>query len=302
MKPIGIGQKGPAVEDIQKRLHTLGFDLGQRGIDGEFDSATAIAVRAFREDAGLKSDEIVDDECWVALVNATFHLGDRTLFLRFPYFHGSDVRLLQNALNVLGFTCGDADGIFGASTERALREFQANVGIDPDGIAGSWTFQALLRLRHVWEGKDTHPHSAARAGYARAAEVLEEAEVCFFGVDRPCCLIASRIANLAFATTAASRVASAETMEEAPTEATLLIEVFLGREKGVRGLPSVQFSDDPTFVGRLETALAAIRGTSLRLRICIDESYFADVGHPTVREQQHIAVSLLDAFCTAWSR
>jgi peptidoglycan hydrolase-like protein with peptidoglycan-binding domain len=301
LEPIHIGSVGPAVEDIQKRLNMLGFDLGPRGIDGVYLECTAAAVRAFRAKAGLPEADFVDRDCWAALVDETFSLGDRTLYLRFPYFHGSDVRLLQQALNVLGFICGEVDGIFGANTEKALREFQANTGIDPDGIAGSLTFNAVMRLHHVWEGKDSQPHSAARTGFARAAQVLEEAEVCFFGVSDPCCLIASRISNLAFATTASSRVTSADSLETMPSKTILLIELSIGDESSVLGLPHVQFSDDPSFVSRLQTALSAVQGEPPRLLISIPESYFADVNHPTVREQQHIAVTVLDAFCSAWT-
>jgi len=301
LEAIRYGSAGPAVEDIQKRLNKLGYDLGPRGVDGVFQDATASAVRAFRVKAGLTPSDIVDEECWAVLVDETFSLGDRTLFLRYPYFHGSDVRLLQSALNVLGFICGAADGIFGANTERALREFQANTGIDPDGIAGSLTFNAVLRLRHVWEGKDDHPHSAARAGYARAAQVLEEAEACFFGVSTPCCMIASRISNLAFATTAASKVTSADSMGVPPAETMLLVELSIGEGEGMRGMPHVVFSDDASLATRLRTALASVSGRPPRLLISIPESFFVDFEHPTVREQQHIAVTVLDAFCLAWS-
>lgn len=301
MEPIGKGSRGPAVEDVQKRLNLLGFDLGQRGIDGAFEEVTAAAVRAFRESVGLPAGDIIDDECWAVLVDETFPLGDRTLFLRLPYFHGNDVRELQNALNALGFTCGIDDGIFGANTERALREFQANTGIDPDGIAGSWTFEAILRLRHVWEGKDTHPHSAARAGYSRAAKVLEEVEVCFFGIDGPCCMIASRISNLALATTAESKVISADSMDRGPTENMLLVEIAIDNDESTRGMPHVVFSDDMTLSARLQTALAMAQTAPRRLRVSIPASYFVDSTNPTVREQQHIAVTLLDAFCIACS-
>ncbi|VFN04915.1 MAG: Putative peptidoglycan binding domain-containing protein [Candidatus Kentron sp. G] len=50
---------------------------------------------------------------------------------------GNSVRRLQEALDV------DADGIFGARTEAALKAFQAEKGLDVDGIAGRNTWQAL---------------------------------------------------------------------------------------------------------------------------------------------------------------
>src|SRR5574340_768330 len=92
VRPITQGDRGPAVEDVQKRLLVLGFDLGSTGVDGVFWGVTLAAVRAFQQERGLSEDGIVGDETWAALVDATFRLGDRLLYLRVPYFHGADVR------------------------------------------------------------------------------------------------------------------------------------------------------------------------------------------------------------------
>src|SRR5450759_569983 len=136
VRHIRKGDRGPAVEDVQRRLLVLGEDLGTTGVDGCFLGATYAAVVAFQRERGLDEDGEVGPETWAALVDATFTLGDRLLYLRYPYLHGADVRSLQQALNALGFACGETDGIFGAFTERAVREFQANMGLDADGIVG----------------------------------------------------------------------------------------------------------------------------------------------------------------------
>ena len=60
---------------------------------------------------------------------------------------GDDVRELQRRLNALGFDAGKEDGILGFDTDRAIREFQKNIGLPPDGYAGHDTFEALDRLR-----------------------------------------------------------------------------------------------------------------------------------------------------------
>ncbi len=49
---------------------------------------------------------------------------------------GDDVGDLQRRLNALGFHAGREDAIFGPETASALREFQRNAGLNPDGIAG----------------------------------------------------------------------------------------------------------------------------------------------------------------------
>ena len=53
---------------------------------------------------------------------------------------GQAVKDLQEALKTLGFAVGAIDGVFGAGTERAVKEFQASVGIDADGIVGPVTW------------------------------------------------------------------------------------------------------------------------------------------------------------------
>jgi hypothetical protein len=58
--------------------------------------------------------------------------------------HGNAVKELQRALRSLGFTVGTIDGIFGASTERALIAFQTAHHLSPDGVLGPLTRAALL--------------------------------------------------------------------------------------------------------------------------------------------------------------
>jgi peptidoglycan hydrolase-like protein with peptidoglycan-binding domain len=55
------------------------------------------------------------------------------------------VTLLQTKLIQRGFDCGryGADGIFGAATESAVKAFQTSAGVDPDGVVGEKTWDAL---------------------------------------------------------------------------------------------------------------------------------------------------------------
>lgn len=87
------------------------------------------------------------------LVDASFQLGDRNLFLRIPYLHGNDVLQLQKALGSLGFDVNKYNGIFGTSTERAVRRFQISMGLPSDGIVGSQTFMTLRNLKFTWSDK-----------------------------------------------------------------------------------------------------------------------------------------------------
>jgi N-acetylmuramoyl-L-alanine amidase len=99
-----------------------------------------------QQERGLVVDGIVGRETWRALVEASWRLGDRTLYLTAPNLRGDDVRTLQTRLMELGFDCGRVDGIFGPRTAKALSEFQGNYGLDSDGIASYSTFRALAGL------------------------------------------------------------------------------------------------------------------------------------------------------------
>jgi peptidoglycan hydrolase-like protein with peptidoglycan-binding domain len=294
MKPVRPSDRGPAVEDIQRRLLALGYELGPTGVDGVFLGATASAVSSFQQEHHLAEDGFVADETWSALVDAGFTLGDRMLYLRMPHFHGADVRILQQALSVLGFACGAVDGIFGAFSERAVREFQLNSGLPADGIAGPETARTIMNLRHVWEGKDPQSHSAAHIAPARAAEVLTRVRLVIVGDDEAGARVSERLVNLAHASAQDALIhvlAADETV--APGVVTLRL-CGTGSARVVRGRPVVSMAAPELLAPRLVTALAAASECH-EVVVEVGESAAANE-----REDQRAAVLLLDAVCVAF--
>ena len=149
---IRPGDRGPEVDDVQQRLTSLGFRIDAYELDGWFGPSTESAVCQFQRRRGIPSDGLVGPDTWGNLVEAGYSLGDRTLYLRYPPSRGDDVAALQGALNALGFEAGKEDGIFGERTDRAVREFQRNVGREADGIVGPETLADIQRLRRPAPG------------------------------------------------------------------------------------------------------------------------------------------------------
>ncbi|ADG83770.1 spore cortex-lytic protein [Thermincola ferriacetica] len=56
---------------------------------------------------------------------------------------GSDVIKLQTRLKDWGYFKGPVDGVFGAATSRAVKNFQRKHGLTPDGVVGPATWRAL---------------------------------------------------------------------------------------------------------------------------------------------------------------
>ena len=168
------GDRGAAVLDIRDRLQHLGLlpdrsargDRPERGsiqyepaqyepgrYDDRFDDEVEEAVRAFQQQRGLTADGVVNSATYRALDEARWRLGDRVLVhLPGNLLTGDDVFALQRRLLDLGFKVGRVDGRFGPETEHAVRDFQRNIGVPPDGTCGPATLKALQRLTPRVEG------------------------------------------------------------------------------------------------------------------------------------------------------
>ena len=302
METIRVQHTGAAVEDVQQRLALIEL-LPESEVDGVFGEKTAAAVNAFCLQCGLPTTGEVDEKTWSALVDATFSLGDRTLYLRMPYFHGNDVRQLQQALGALGFAC-IADGIFGAHTEAALRKFQLNLALYADGIAGAQTYRAIRNLRHSWEGKPAAT-VGVHMGFSRAADVLEEHALCLFGTAEFTRSVASRMSNLALATNPNSHIVSADSLLVAPGDDMYLVHIVLPDESNNvkhKTAPVVQLdNEDDSLSLRIQSALEAVKDAHPR-RIAIQSPSTSWENAGEARTAQHYAVTLLDALCVALSR
>jgi len=143
--PLEHGAAGPEVAELQRRLRAAGYPTGEDPA-AELLDGTLAALERFQTDHGMPATGVCDQVTWARVVEAEFQLGDRLLCLVSPMTRGKDVSELQLRLGSLGFDAGRVDGIFGPSTQLAVRDFQRNAGLVADDVCGPETVVALQRL------------------------------------------------------------------------------------------------------------------------------------------------------------
>lgn len=163
---LRVGSTGSAVSEIQAILLLLDYFEGP--VDGNFQSTTETAVKAFQADIGLSDDGIVGPATWEKLLPTpsteftppevpaeSVTVADDTeeaeedAPIELPTLRsgmtGPAVARVQETLRSRGFYNGTIDGIFGPATEAAVMAFQRSVQLADDGVVGPATWQALLQ-------------------------------------------------------------------------------------------------------------------------------------------------------------
>ena len=172
-----LGDRSTAIELISNTLLRLGFITTPSDI---FDEKLTQGIKAFQQERGLTATGVINEITARSLEEARFKLGDRVLSLNSAsIMRGDDISNLQDRLIQMGFNCGKVDGIFGANTERAVKEFQKSVGITSDGKCGPATLISLMRLVKTVSGgapnqlRESVKHSVRSPALANKVIVID---------------------------------------------------------------------------------------------------------------------------------
>jgi len=193
--PLSLGSTGQDVRTIQRQLARIAKNypsIGSVAVDGNYGSATQTAVRNFQRIFGLTADGIVGKRTWYQIsyiyvaVKKLAELGSESE----PYPDsgnqggaggrlqrgntGAAVAWLQYRLSYLAdaYYVGqirslNPDGIFGARSEGAVKEFQMLMGLEADGIAGPKTLAALAtQFGRAYDDNNPGSYFGAYPGFA----------------------------------------------------------------------------------------------------------------------------------------
>ncbi|MFJ6903368.1 L,D-transpeptidase family protein [Streptomyces griseoluteus] len=122
------GSRGPVVRAAQHLLTARGYTAKA---DGVFGSRTAAAVKAFQRQHHLNPDGVMGTSTWNAVI-VTVRSGS----------HGHAVTAAQQLLTERGHAA-TRDGVFGSRTTAAVKAFQRQHHLNPDGVVGPATWNAL---------------------------------------------------------------------------------------------------------------------------------------------------------------
>lgn len=225
---------------------------------------------------------------WSALIEASWSLGERILYLRSPNIRGDDVAELQSILNRLGFDCGRVDGIFGPLAKRAVAEFQANTGRDPNGIC---TPDLVVQVRTLASQTGTGPGVAVVRETAELADSdhRDDARI-VIGHFGSVAHIAHAVARRCSQSHSLTSTVDSDAITQAHAANSYAADVYIGFEPSQDPGCTIHFYEVPTFVSVGGRNLAMRIAAALADRIPEVTVHTQGVRLPVLRETRMPAV------------
>lgn len=134
-------ERNPQVARVQGLLKLYGYPIGKP--DGVLGTNTRLAIGQFQADNGLEVNRFVDRKTWEAIIAYE----DNEL-IQDGKLH---MKMVQQALQNAGFDPGAIDGYGGRRTVAAIKAFQQEKGLQPDGHIGLKTIKELTPYLHTQE-------------------------------------------------------------------------------------------------------------------------------------------------------
>lgn len=179
IRDLSRTDRGYDVYVLQDKLESLNY-LTTVCRYGYYDDATVQAVKAFQKANHITESGNLDNSTrrylWTSQVNdkeeqTIIESGSKHEKLRLGS-HGKEVSNAQMKLKSGGYLLGNADGIFGEETKKAVIALQKRYGLYPDGVIGedTWSlldsFDVSFAEQELVDGSKTSVGTSTRKLYA----------------------------------------------------------------------------------------------------------------------------------------
>ncbi|MBR2823827.1 MAG: peptidoglycan-binding protein [Clostridia bacterium] len=142
---LRVGEEGTAVRNLQYTLYELGYYTGK--VDGTYGETTADAVRAFQIQNKLSPVDGVAGSATLARLYSPEAVSASAAEVSYESSREGDrgelVAEIQDCLVQMGYL-GKVTGRYDEETTEAIRTFQREHGLTPDGVAGERTLEMLF--------------------------------------------------------------------------------------------------------------------------------------------------------------
>jgi N-acetylmuramoyl-L-alanine amidase len=229
-----------------------------------------------------------DEQTWSALIEASWSLGERLLFLRSPNVRGDDVAELQSLLNRMGFDCGRVDGIFGPLLARAISDFQTNLGLEPSGICTP-EFVTVIRRMASQSGEGPGVAVVRESIDLSDADARDSARIVigsFTGMGA----LAHAITVRAKQTHPLTSTVESDALSQAQAANRFSADVYVGCEMSTDDGCTIFYYEVPTFISVGGRNLARRIAAAISSRVPELTVRTQGVRHPVLRETRMTAV------------
>lgn len=174
--------KGTLTGGMDIRPGTAVFTVGDDGVRGHVGLyiGDGVCIEAKGTQYGVVTSNLSRWDEWGELVGVEYDLPSEAVKMPLRTLRkgnrGDDVADLQRLLNADPRYPTKVDGIFGADTEASVRAFQADHGLNADGIVGPKTWEALRQTEadETEEDKPGAPEEPSEKPSAPPALTIEQ--------------------------------------------------------------------------------------------------------------------------------